>query len=174
MKLPETSEWVLHTVTVIAQLPAGTTVSGAQLAEHFGVPGPYLSKQLAKLVRAGVLTGSTGPRGGFRLAKEPERISILDLVVAVDAPPIPTSAGRSASRGEEPPARRTAPARARSPRSCGGLTKPGVRLSPESPSRRSSPVFRPGYRRRTGGCCWNRPAEHRRSPASKLRRRSSG
>lgn len=107
VKLPETSEWVLHTVAVIAQLPAGSTVSGAQLAEHFGVPGPYLSKQLAKLVRAGVLTGSTGPRGGFRLARDPGAISILDLVTAVDGAADPyvcrelRQQGRGAARPED-------------------------------------------------------------------------
>lgn len=107
MKLPETSEWVLHTVAVIAQLPAGAAVSGAQLAEHFGVPGPYLSKQLAKLVRSGILTGSTGPRGGFRLARDPERISILDLVIAVDGGSDPyvcrelRQQGRGAARPED-------------------------------------------------------------------------
>lgn len=107
MKLPETSEWVLHTVAVIAQLPAGSTVSGAQLAEHFGVPGPYLSKQLAKLVRAGILTGSTGPRGGFRLAQEPDRVTILDLVTAVDGAADPYTCrelrqqGRGAARPED-------------------------------------------------------------------------
>ena len=92
---------------VIAQLPAGSTVSRAQLAEHFGVPGPYLSKQLAKLVRAGILTGSTGPRGGFRLAAAPERISILDLVIAVDGAADPyvcrelRQQGRGAARPED-------------------------------------------------------------------------
>ncbi|MFF5627229.1 Rrf2 family transcriptional regulator [Microbacterium sp. LWH10-1.2] len=107
MKLPETSEWVLHTATVIAQLPPGSTVSAAQLSEHFGVAGPYLSKQLAKLVRAGILTGSTGPRGGFRLAREPERISILDLVTAVDGAADPyvcrelRQQGRGAARPED-------------------------------------------------------------------------
>ncbi|WP_067201432.1 RrF2 family transcriptional regulator [Microbacterium sp. XT11] len=107
MKLPETSEWVLHTAAVIAQLPDGATVSAAQLAEHFGVPGPYLSKQLAKLVRAGILTGSTGPRGGFRLARDPQRISMLDLVVAVDGGGNPyvcreiRQQGRGAARPED-------------------------------------------------------------------------
>ncbi|OZB83118.1 Rrf2 family transcriptional regulator [Microbacterium sp. 13-71-7] len=107
MKLPETSEWVLHATAVIAQLPPGSTVSGAQLAEHFGVPGPYLQKQLAKLVRAGILTGSTGPRGGFRLARDPEAITLLDLVTAVDGDADPyvcrelRQQGRGAARPED-------------------------------------------------------------------------
>lgn len=107
MKLPETSEWVLHAAAVMAQLPDDATVSAAQLSEHFGVPGPYLSKQLAKLVRAGILTGSTGPRGGFRLARRSDRISILDLVIAVDGGADPyvcrelRQQGRGAARPED-------------------------------------------------------------------------
>lgn len=107
MKLPETSEWVLHSAAVIAQLPPGATVSGAQLSEHFGVPGPYLSKQLAKLVRAGILSGSTGPRGGFRLARDPSAITVLDLVAAVDGAGDPyvcrelRQQGRGAARPED-------------------------------------------------------------------------
>ena len=84
MKLPETTEWVLHCATALAQMPDGDTVSTGQLADHFGVPAPYLAKQLAQLVRHGVLTASTGPRGGFRLARDPADISILDVVEAID------------------------------------------------------------------------------------------
>ncbi|MDP3951949.1 Rrf2 family transcriptional regulator [Microbacterium sp.] len=107
MKLPETSEWALHATAVLAQLPPATTISGAQLAEHFAVPGPYLSKQLAKLVRAGLLTGSTGPRGGFRLALPPEQITLLDLVRAIDGDADPyvcrelRQQGRGAARPED-------------------------------------------------------------------------
>lgn len=84
MKLPESCEWVLHCATALAQLPGGDTASTGQLAEHFGVPAPYLAKQLAHLVRAGVLVASTGPRGGFRLARPASDITVLDVVEAVD------------------------------------------------------------------------------------------
>lgn len=83
MRLPETTEWVLHCAASLAQLPDGDTASTGQLAEHFGVPAPYLAKQLARLVHAGVLTGTTGPHGGFRLARPPSEITILDLVEAL-------------------------------------------------------------------------------------------
>ncbi len=83
MKLPESTEWALHCTTAVAQL-SGEAVSTAQLAEHFDLPVPYLAKQLALLVRAGVLSGTTGPRGGFRLARSATQISMLDVVEAVD------------------------------------------------------------------------------------------
>ncbi|HET6193736.1 MAG TPA: Rrf2 family transcriptional regulator, partial [Trebonia sp.] len=44
----------------------------------------YLAKQLQSLVRAGVLTAVTGPRGGFRLARPADQITMLQVVEAVD------------------------------------------------------------------------------------------
>ncbi|WP_017587358.1 RrF2 family transcriptional regulator [Nocardiopsis ganjiahuensis] len=84
MKLPESSEWALHCAASLAQLAPEDTVSTRRLAEHFGVPAPYLAKQLAHLVRGGVLAGTTGPRGGFRLARPASRITVLDIIEAVD------------------------------------------------------------------------------------------
>ena len=84
MKLPESTEWVLHATASLAQLDQGVTASAAQLAEHYGVPVAYLAKQLQALVRAGVLSGTTGPRGGFRLARPAGQITLLQIVEAVD------------------------------------------------------------------------------------------
>ncbi|BCJ26287.1 RrF2 family transcriptional regulator [Actinocatenispora sera] len=111
MKLPESCEWVLHSAAALAQLSAGDTASTGQLAEHFGVPAPYLAKQLAHLVRAGVLTASTGPRGGFRLARPADRITVLDVVEAVDggADPYQCRELRQQGRGAAPAAECTEP-----------------------------------------------------------------
>lgn len=84
MKLPESTEWVLHATASLAQLDPGSTASAAQLAEHYGLPAAYLAKQLQALVRAGVLTAITGPRGGFRLARPADQITMLQVVEAVD------------------------------------------------------------------------------------------
>ena len=84
MKLPESTEWLLHATASLAQLESGATASAAQLAEHFDVPPAYLAKQLQALVRDGVLVATTGPRGGFRLARPPAEITLLDIVEAVD------------------------------------------------------------------------------------------
>lgn len=84
MKLPASTEWVLHCATSLAQLDERASASTNQLAEYFDLPRAYLAKQLKALVKAGVLTATTGPRGGFRLARPPAEISLLDIVEAVD------------------------------------------------------------------------------------------
>ncbi|UJW30559.1 Rrf2 family transcriptional regulator [Saccharothrix sp. AJ9571] len=89
MKLPASTEWVLHCATTLAQLEPGTSASTAQLAQYFDLPAPYLAKQLQALVRAGVLTATTGPRGGFRLARPAAEISLLRIVEAIDGTSAP-------------------------------------------------------------------------------------
>ncbi|MCK2215608.1 Rrf2 family transcriptional regulator [Actinomadura sp. ATCC 31491] len=84
MKLPVSTEWLLHCAASLAQLEPGVTASAAQLAEYYDLPGPYLAKQLQSLVKAGVLAATTGPRGGFRLARAPAEITLLQVVEAVD------------------------------------------------------------------------------------------
>ncbi|MEV3922776.1 RrF2 family transcriptional regulator [Actinomadura coerulea] len=84
MKLPVSTEWVLHCATTLAQLDPGVSASTAQLAQYYDLPAPYLAKQLKALVKAGLLTATAGPRGGFRLARPRSEITLLQIVEAVD------------------------------------------------------------------------------------------
>jgi Rrf2 family protein len=105
VKLPVSTEWVLHCATTLAQLEPGATASAKQLAAYYDLPAPYLAKQLQALVRAGLLTATTGPRGGFRLARPAAEITLLQLVEAVDgaAPPYECREIRRQGRGALPP-----------------------------------------------------------------------
>ena len=51
-----------------------------EITARQGVPQRYLEQVMQQLVRAGVLKGVRGPRGGYRLAKERRRISVGDVV----------------------------------------------------------------------------------------------
>ncbi|MBO9524291.1 MAG: Rrf2 family transcriptional regulator [Nocardioidaceae bacterium] len=105
MKLPESAEWVLHAAGSLAQLEPGGTASAARLAEHFDLPPAYLAKQLQALVRAGLFTATTGPRGGFRLARHPGDITLLEIVEAIDgtSPFYTCNEIRQQGRGAAPP-----------------------------------------------------------------------
>ena len=84
MKLNQGVEWALHCCVNMAWVPAGEPVSSGRLAELYDLPPAYLNKQLQCLVRAGVLQSVSGPRGGFQLARRPDRISVLDVVLAIE------------------------------------------------------------------------------------------
>lgn len=84
MKLGQGVEWGLHSCVNMSWTPVGEAVSSARLAEFYKLPAAYLNKQLQALVRAGILTSVSGPRGGFSLARRPDRISVLDVVLAIE------------------------------------------------------------------------------------------
>ena len=77
-------EWVLHSCTLLAALPEGQALPAARLAEFHGVPAAYLAKHLQATTAAGITTSAAGPRGGYRLARPPAEISLLEVVLAVD------------------------------------------------------------------------------------------
>jgi len=75
-------EWALHTCLNLSWLDA--PVPTGVLATFYELPPAYLNKQLQALVRAGILTSVSGPRGGFQLARDPSAISLLDIVAAIE------------------------------------------------------------------------------------------
>lgn len=77
-------EWALHSCLNLAW--TGVPVPAARLAGIYDLPAAYLNKQLQALVRAGILASVPGPRGGFRLDRDPSEISLLDVVVALEGP----------------------------------------------------------------------------------------
>ncbi|MCP4318204.1 MAG: Rrf2 family transcriptional regulator [Hyphomicrobiales bacterium] len=84
MKLSDGVEWAVHCAMVLGGLPPGATLSGKALAEFHGVPESYLLKNLKALVTNGILSSVPGPKGGYRLARTPDKISLLDIVEAVE------------------------------------------------------------------------------------------
>ena len=77
-------EWAIHCCTVLATLPEEQALPAARLAEFHEVPPAYLAKHLQALAGAGITRSVPGPRGGYRLARPPADITLLDVVLAVE------------------------------------------------------------------------------------------
>jgi Rrf2 family protein len=84
MSLSAGVEWSLHCAWLLTHVPPGEALSSRRMAEFYGLPSAYLSKLLKSLVRAGILDATTGPRGGFRLARPAGDITVLDVMEAVE------------------------------------------------------------------------------------------
>lgn len=74
-------EYALHTVLRLAQV--GGTPSARDLAEFEQLPVAFVRKLLTRLGAAGIVAGSEGPAGGWRLAQPPEQVRVLAVVDAV-------------------------------------------------------------------------------------------
>lgn len=68
------------------QRETGEAVSAKQVSERCGIPLPVLSKLLQKLGKVGFLCSEYGTNGGYRLARDPSRISALEVIRAIDGP----------------------------------------------------------------------------------------
>ncbi|MET9956942.1 Rrf2 family transcriptional regulator [Streptomyces sp. NPDC006339] len=79
-------EWALHSCLNLAWIGGERAVTAARLAAYHDLPAAYLNKQLQALVRAGVLGSVSGPKGGFRLARPLDRITLMDVVAAIEGP----------------------------------------------------------------------------------------
>jgi len=84
MKLGEGVEHAIHSVTLLAALQPGRVLPAAALAEFHGVSPSYLLKHLQALSGAGILATVPGPNGGYRLAKSTDKVTLLDIVLAVE------------------------------------------------------------------------------------------
>ncbi len=84
MQLKNQVEWALHCCAILAGVPGDGRLSARDLAKLHGVPKEYLSKALQTLSQAGIVEGTLGPTGGYRLARAPEKITFLNIVEAVE------------------------------------------------------------------------------------------
>lgn len=73
----------LEAVVDIAYHGGSEPVQSQDIARRLGLPRRYLEQVLQQLVRAAVLKGVRGPRGGYRLARERRRISVAEVVRVV-------------------------------------------------------------------------------------------
>ncbi len=80
--LSKTAEYALRTVACLAS-EAGRAESADRLCEQTKVPRRYLHKVLQDLVKAELVSSRSGPGGGYMLTRDPDAITILDVVNAV-------------------------------------------------------------------------------------------
>ena len=80
--ISQTAEYALRAVVFLAHEDESKTTQ--QIADVTRVPAGYLSKVLQSLVRSGLVESQRGIGGGISLAKRPEKITVLEVVNAVD------------------------------------------------------------------------------------------
>lgn len=83
IRLSKKSLLALEAVVDIAYNARPEPVQSREITERQGIPQRYLEQVMQQLVRAGILRGVRGPRGGYRLARERRRITAGEIVRVV-------------------------------------------------------------------------------------------
>ncbi|WP_151736974.1 RrF2 family transcriptional regulator ['Paenibacillus yunnanensis' Narsing Rao et al. 2020] len=84
MKFSKATNYALHTMLFLAVSPQNKLIGVQQLAERQQVSTTYLSKILTKLVKAGMIESTSGASGGYRLKRNWEEVSFLDVIHAIE------------------------------------------------------------------------------------------
>ena len=99
MKLSTKGRYAMVALADIALQPEGNLVSLGDIAERQSISLPYLEQLFVKLRRSELVSSVRGPGGGYRLARSPSEIRVVDILSAVDESVDATHKGAGASGG---------------------------------------------------------------------------
>ncbi len=86
MQITRQADYAVRAVLYLTRLGPGNRAATSQIAEEQHIPPSFLAKIISQLSIAGLLNTSRGARGGVTLARQPENISLLEVVEAIDGP----------------------------------------------------------------------------------------
>ncbi len=83
--LSNTSKYAIRAVIYLAlHAEKDKKIGIKQISKDLGIPTPFLGKILQTLAKHKVLSSTKGPHGGFGMGKEPDEVSLIDIVDIID------------------------------------------------------------------------------------------
>ncbi|UCF44487.1 MAG: Rrf2 family transcriptional regulator [Planctomycetota bacterium] len=101
MRISRSTGYAILAVGYIAQNQKQGIILSQSVSKKYNIPLEYLLKILQQLVRANVLRSKRGPRGGFNLAQPAKKITMLQIIEAVEGPMISQLNLMEQARGEK-------------------------------------------------------------------------
>ncbi len=84
MKLTAKGRYAVTAMLDLSMRQATGSITLADLAERQGISSSYLEQLFAHLRRADLVVSTRGPGGGYRLKKDPDEVSVFDVIHAVN------------------------------------------------------------------------------------------
>ncbi|NPV70336.1 MAG: Rrf2 family transcriptional regulator [Firmicutes bacterium] len=84
MQLTRQAEYAVWIMLELSLQPTKGYLAVHEIANRYAIPIAFLQKTARLLLKAGLLEAQRGPHGGLRLKKEPSRVSLLDIITAVE------------------------------------------------------------------------------------------
>ncbi len=89
MRISSRAHYGLRMMTELAKSHGGPPLSLAEIARREHLPPAYLEQLVGPLRKAGLVAGTRGLHGGYRLRREPERVTVLEIVELMEGPVAP-------------------------------------------------------------------------------------
>jgi Rrf2 family protein len=86
MNINQATDYGFRAVLFLAQQSNGEVVEAQAIANSQVVPMRFLLKIMPSLIKAGIVRSQRGVGGGYALARRPEDITLLDVLVAIEGP----------------------------------------------------------------------------------------
>ena len=86
MRVSAKSDYALRALIEMAARRDGRAVSAEELGRLQEIPHGFLQAILADLRKAGIVISQRGQSGGWRMGRDPESVSVADVIRAVDGP----------------------------------------------------------------------------------------
>jgi Rrf2 family protein len=102
MRNSSTGENGLRALFDLAQHYGEGPVQSRDIHLRQGIDENYLNQILISLRKSGLIESIRGPQGGHRLARPAAQITVLDALLALEGPLLPTDAGRDTLTSAEP------------------------------------------------------------------------
>ena len=91
MRITAVEEYGLRCLLALAKEGTAGQLSISEIAEKEGLSVPYASKLLGILRKSGLVVAARGRSGGFSIAREPEKITMYEVLTALGGPLIDTN-----------------------------------------------------------------------------------
>ena len=85
IKLSQKALYGIRAVVELAQ-SEGKALSATEIAQRQRIPEPFLNQILLQLRRAGLVRSKRGPGGGYLLNRFPEKITLAQVITALEGP----------------------------------------------------------------------------------------
>src|SRR5260370_28598890 len=80
------ADYGLMAIDYIAVHDGPGTISAKRIAEEFGIPPELLAKVLQRLAKRRLIVSQNGPKGGYALARQPNEITVGEVIRALEGP----------------------------------------------------------------------------------------
>ncbi|MDR3259336.1 MAG: Rrf2 family transcriptional regulator [Fusobacteriaceae bacterium] len=84
MRLTNEVEYGFRTIHYLTNVPKGKIISSVEISNNEKIPHLFGLRILKKLADYGLVEVFKGSRGGYRLKKDPKRISLKDVIEAIE------------------------------------------------------------------------------------------